>query len=139
MVRRLKDETLFATWKNFFENNYKSELETIALEYPKKRSSIVDYWDIDKFDSDLVELLINQPYKAIFNAEESIKDIDVAALPSDKILSLHFRIKNLPETSKLSIRDKSSQYLGMLISIEGLIRRRTHQDAVKVYLFFLRW
>ena len=87
MVRLLKDESLVASWQNFFEENYKSEIETIALEYPEKRSLLVDYWDIDKADSKLAELLINQPYKAIFNAEEALKNIDVSA---EQKLKLHY-------------------------------------------------
>ena len=66
MARLLRDESLVALWQSFFEENCKSEIETIALEYPEKRSLIVDYWDIDKADPKLAELLINQPYKTLF-------------------------------------------------------------------------
>ena len=72
----MKDESLVASWQSFFEENCKSEIETIALEYPENRSLIVDYWDIDKADPKLTETLINQPYKALFNAEEALKNID---------------------------------------------------------------
>ena len=65
MVRLLKDESLVAQWQKFLEENYKSEIETVGLEYPKNRSLYVDYWDVDKIDPKLAELLLNQPYKAV--------------------------------------------------------------------------
>ena len=52
MVRLLRDETLVAKFKNFFENGYKSELETIAASYPDKKSIYVDYIQLDKYDEE---------------------------------------------------------------------------------------
>ena len=122
MVRLLKDESLLASWQIFFEENYKSGIENVALEYPEKRSLFVDYWDIDKADSKLTEMLINQPYKAIFNAEESLKNIDVAA---ENKLKLHFRVINLPDTNKIGIRKIRANHLGTFVAIEGLVKKRT--------------
>jgi DNA replicative helicase MCM subunit Mcm2 (Cdc46/Mcm family) len=101
MVRLLKDQSLVAQWQKFLEEQCKSDIETVAIAYPEKRSLYVDYWDIDKADSKLGELLINQPYKAVYNAEEALKNIDVA---SENKLQLHFRVLNLPETNKLIVR-----------------------------------
>jgi DNA replicative helicase MCM subunit Mcm2 (Cdc46/Mcm family) len=114
MVRLLRDESLVASWQSFFEENYKSEIETIALEYPGKRSLFVDYWDIDKADPKLVEILINQPYKALFNAEDALKNIDVSA---EHKVQLHFRVTNLPETHKILIRKIRANHLGKLAAV----------------------
>ena len=65
MPQLLKDESTVASWQRFFEEEYKSEIETVALMYPESRSLFVDYWDIDRADPSLAELLIEQPYKAI--------------------------------------------------------------------------
>jgi len=122
MVRLLKDQSLVAQWQKFFEENCKSDIETISIEYPSKRSLFVDYWTIDKADSQLSELLITQPYKAVFNAEEALKEIDVAA---EKKLNLHFRVKNIPDTNKLIIRNIRANHLGKFSAIEGLVKKRT--------------
>ena len=122
LVRLLKDESLVATWQNFFEENYKPEIETVSMEYPKKRSLVVDYWDIDKSDPKLAEMIIHQPYKAIFNAEEALKQIDVS---TEQKVCLHFRVKNLPETQKLLIRKIRANHLGKLTAVEGLVKKRT--------------
>jgi len=118
----LKDESLVASWQSFFEENCKSEIETIALEYPENRSLIVDYWDIDKRYPTLTEMLINQPYKALFNAEEALKNIDVAA---EHKLQLHFRVDTLPDTQKILIRKIRANHLGKYTAIEGLVKKVT--------------
>jgi replicative DNA helicase Mcm len=122
MVKLLKDQSLVAQWQKFFEENCKKQIETVALEYPEKRSIVIDYWDIDKADSKLSEIVLSQPYKAFFNAEEALKNIDVA---SENKLSLHFRIKNLPDTNKLIIRKIRANHLGKLMAVDGLVKKRT--------------
>lgn len=122
LVRLLKDESLVAQWQKFLEEHYKSEIETVALEYPKKRSLYVDYWDIDEVDPKLSEILLNQPYKAIYNAEEALKNIDVA---SESKLILHMRIKNLPDTNRIIIRHIRANHLGKFMAIDGLVKKRT--------------
>jgi len=122
MIRLLKDESLVASWQRFFEENYKPGIETVAIEYPEKRSLYVDYWDIDRADPKLTEMLINQPYKAIFNAEEALKNVDVAA---ENKLKLHFRVVNLPDTNKIVIRKIRANHLGTFVAVEGLVKKGT--------------
>ena len=122
MIRLLKDESLVASWENFFEDCCRSDIETTALSYPEKRSLNVDYWDIDKHDSKLTDLLINQPYKAVFNAEEALKSIDVAV---ENKLKLHFRVHGIPETQKILIRKIRSNHLGKYAAVEGLVKKVT--------------
>ncbi len=122
MVRLLKDENLTASWQKYFEKHCKSKIETVAIEYPTKRSLYIDFWDVDKVNPDLSELLINQPYKALYNAEEALKNIDVA---SENDIRLHFRVKNLPDNQKIIIRNIRANHLGKLTAIEGIVKKRT--------------
>ena len=122
MVKLLKDESLVAQWQKFFEENSKPDIETVALEYPEKRSLYVDYWDIDKIDPKLAESLLEQPYKAFYNAEEALKNIDVA---SENKLQLHFRVNNLPDTNRILIRKIRANHLGKMAAVDGLVKKRT--------------
>jgi replicative DNA helicase Mcm len=122
MVRLLKDENLVATWQNFFEEHCQSDIETIALQYPEIHSLIIDYWKIDKADSTLSDMLINQPYKAIFNAEAALQAIEVAA---QQKMKLHFRVINLPDTNRILIRKIRANHLGKFCAVEGLVKKRT--------------
>jgi len=121
-VKLLKDETLVAQWQDFLEKNCKSDIETVALSYPEKRSLFVDYWAIDKAAPELAELLLNQPYKAMHNAEEALRNIDVAA---EQKLRLHFRVTNLPDTNKIIIRHIRANHLGKMMAVDGLVKKRT--------------
>jgi len=122
VVQLLKDESLVSSWENFFEENSRPHIENVALSYPDKRSLFVNYWDIDKHDSKLSEMVINQPYKAIFNAEEALKNIDVAV---ENKLKLHFRVFNIPDTQKIFIRKIRSSHLGKYSAVEGLVKKVT--------------
>ena len=119
MIRLLKDENLVASWQNFFEEHCRSDIETIALQYPENRSLQIDYWKVDKADPKLSELLINQPYKAVFNAETALQTVDVAA---QQKMKLHFRVTNLSDTDRLLIRKIRASHLGKLCAIEGLVK-----------------
>lgn len=122
MVQLLKDENLVASWQNFFEEHCRSDIETIALQYPENRSLQIDYWKVDKADPKLSELLINQPYKAVFNAETALQTVDVAA---QQKMKLHFRVTNLPDNDRLLIRKIRASHLGKLCAVEGLVKKRT--------------
>ena len=122
MVRLLKDESVIAQWQNFFEKHCKAEIETVALSYPDVRSIFIDYWKIDEADFKLADLCLKQPYKAMYNAEQALKNIDVAA---DEKLDLHFRITNLPETNQIIIRHIRASHLGLMMAVDGLVKKRT--------------
>jgi len=122
MVRLVKDESLTASWQGFFEDNCKAEIETVATEYPERRSLLLDYWDIDKADPKLAEQLLRQPFKSLFNAEAALRNIDVAA---EQKLQLHFRVKNIPESQKVLIRKIRANRLGTFIALEGLVKKIT--------------
>ena len=122
MVRLLKDESLIAQWQRFFEEHCKSDIETVASQYPDKRSVFIDYWKIDEADPELAEILMSQPHKALYNAESAIKNIDAAV---ENKLDLHFRVMNLPDTNKIIIRKIRANHLGKLMAVEGLVKKRT--------------
>jgi len=122
MVKLLKDESLVAKWQKFLEEECKSDIETVALSYPDVRSIFIDYWRIDKYDPDLAELVVTQPYKAFHNAELALKNIEAAV---ENKLELHFRVINLPDTSKIVIRSIRANHLGKFKAVEGLVKKRT--------------
>ena len=118
----LRDETLIGWWDNFLSEYYRAEIETIALDYPQRRSLHVDYWDIDRVDHEIAEILLSEPQKMIFNAEQALNSIDVAI---DKQMKLHLRVYNLPDANRIGIRKLRSEHLGKLVAIEGLVKKVT--------------
>jgi len=122
MTYLLRDESLIGWWENFFIEYCSNDIETVALEYPKKRSLMVDYWLIDRVDHEMGELLLAEPQKMIFNAEFALNNIDVAI---DKQIKLHFRVYNLPDTNRIAIRYLRAEHLGKFIAVEGLVKKVT--------------
>jgi len=133
LVQLLRDDSLIAQWQKFLEEHCKSEIETVALSYPERRSIYIDYWKIDKADPQLADMILNQPFKAFFNAEEALKNIDVAV---ENKPDLHFRVNNLPDTHKIIIRNIRSNHLGKFMAIDGLVKKRTEvRPKLKVGAF----
>lgn len=123
VLMMLKDETICADWKVFLEEHYKSAIETIALEYPSKQTLTIDFVLLDKADSSLADLLIDQPFKALYNAREAIKEMDTSI---DEKLNLEIRIANLNEMYPCIPPNKlRAEHLGNLLSIEGFVRKAT--------------
>ncbi len=114
-------ESLVERWERLFQDYFKEEIESAALLYPDKKSLFLDYWDIDKHDSELGELLLEKPHHTLKAGEKALQSIDsIAEMPR-----LHLRIKNLPETRKIEIRDLRSIHLGKFISVDGLVKKVT--------------
>ncbi|KAA0001644.1 MAG: minichromosome maintenance protein MCM [Thermoplasmata archaeon] len=86
--------------------------------------------DIDRYDSELGEYLLDKPYQAIYAAEEALKRIDVAGeIPH------HVRVRELPEATRVEVRDLRTSHLGKFISVNGLVKKVTEvrpklQDAL---------
>ncbi|MEA2054857.1 MAG: LAGLIDADG family homing endonuclease [Candidatus Thermoplasmatota archaeon] len=115
-------DTIIEKWERFFYDYCKEEIDHAALLYPEKKSLILDYWVIDTHDAEMAEFLIEKPYICLYAAEAALKRMDMPVEPSPK---LHFRVKNLPETQKIGIRDLRSQHLGKFIAADGLVKKVT--------------
>jgi replicative DNA helicase Mcm len=116
----LSIEDLVDKWGRLFHEYFKKEIGKAALSGEK--SFEMNYWDLDKRDPELAEFFFQHPYNAIYAAEEALKKIDVPIEPQPR---LHFRIKGLPETQKIGIRDLRSEHLGKFLAIEGLVKKAT--------------
>jgi len=117
----LKDETLVGKWLRFFEEKHHGDIETIALSYPENRSIYIDYWEIDKYDQELADGLVNDPWKYIYNAEMALTEVDTTV----GYIQPHFRVKNIPDVYKKKISDLRCINMGRLVSVEGLVKRKT--------------
>ncbi|MFA5771183.1 MAG: minichromosome maintenance protein MCM [Thermoplasmata archaeon] len=113
-------ETLLAKWEEFFvEYDYKPKITKVVDIYPSERSIIVSYEEIDRYDSELAEYLLDHPSKAIYAAEKTIASL----MPPDKKVPIRFRVRGLPANiSKIPIKNLRSAHQGKFVAIEGLVR-----------------
>jgi replicative DNA helicase Mcm len=117
------DEDLIARWEEFFEaTEYRLKVIEVATLYPEVRSVAVRYSDLDAFDPDMADFMLQHPNKGLYAGEEAIKK---ASPPERGGASIHLRLFELPRDCKVEIRDLRSKHMGRLISVEGLVRKAT--------------
>lgn len=71
-----KSQTSISKFEEFFSTSYKDDVFEILEKYPDERSLNVDYTELEMFDPDLADLLIDKPEEVIQAAQIAIKNID---------------------------------------------------------------
>ena len=112
-----KSKTSLAKFEEFFSTTYKDDVFEILEKYPDERSLIVDYNDLEMFDPDLADLLIEKPEEVIAASQKAIKNID----PLMKDAELNIRFKNL--TNIVDLGDLLSKYIGRFVAADGIVRK----------------
>ncbi len=103
--------------KNFFSTKYKDDVFKVLEKYPDNRSLIVDYIDLEMFDPDLADLLIEKPDDVLLASAKAVKNID----PLMKDADLNIRLENL--TNLIQLKHLLSKYIGKFVSVEGIVRK----------------
>ncbi len=122
MLTTLVDEELLKKVEQFLHLYYLKELRNIAEHYPRRRRLIIDYEKLAKFDYNLADLFLEDPDTLISAFEQAIEKMEVG---SGKDLVIRVGLKNVPSVRKVLIRDLSSDYIGKVIVVEGIVREMT--------------
>lgn len=113
-----KSKTSVAKFEEFFSTPECKEIVSGALaKYPDERSVVVNYLQLEMFDPDLADLLIEKPEEVIQAAQKAIKNIDTARKNAD----LQVRFENL--SNVIPLRDLKSKYIGKFVAVDGIIRK----------------
>jgi replicative DNA helicase Mcm len=106
-------------FQEFFELHHHAEI----LENIRKGNHYfaADFMEISKFDSELAEDLLADPNEVFRAAELSIEGFEVPK----QVKHFRIRFKNLPQSQNLKIRNIRSEHLGMFLSVDGIVRRKT--------------
>jgi len=126
MPKTYTEQQLVTLWEDFFLHNkkVKGQVTQVADVWPEKRSIMVPYIMIQKYDADLAIYLLENPMTCVKNAEKAMQNV----LPPDRKVPIHFRVCELPKEkglAKLDVRDIRTKHVGRLLAVEGLIRRVT--------------
>ncbi|MEM5869853.1 MAG: LAGLIDADG family homing endonuclease [Candidatus Aenigmatarchaeota archaeon] len=112
----MEREEIVEKFAEFLREYYYNELVSAASE--GKKSLVVDFSLLDKFNPELASYLLDNPEEVLSAAEESLKQIDLPGQPSMRI-----RIFNLPEERQIRIRNIRAEHIGKLISVDGIVKR----------------
>ncbi len=110
--------------EEFFRDEYQEELEKIGEEYPDKKSIQMDFSDLESYDYNTADELIEKPDKMLRRAEEELEAIGIHDQENNEIVP-NIRFFNLPEERTFLIRDINSDHLNQLIATEGVITKIT--------------
>ncbi|KZX15038.1 MCM2/3/5 family protein [Methanobrevibacter cuticularis] len=112
-----KSNTSITKFEEFFSTKYKDDVFKILERYPDDRSLIIDYLDLEMFDPDLADLLVEKPEDVLLASEKAVKNID----PLMKNADLNIRLENL--TNIIPLKILLSKYIGKFVSVEGIVRK----------------
>jgi replicative DNA helicase Mcm len=121
-MARPDDTELIDRFEEFYRSYYRNEIADLAQKYPSDQKSLyIDWQDLSRFDTDLADDFRNKPAQLRQYAEEALRLYD---LPVDVSLGqAHVRATGLPETT--DIREIRSDHRGMLITVQGIVRKAT--------------
>ena len=108
-----KSRTSVAKFEEFFATTYKDDVFEILEKYPDERSLTVDYNDLEMFDPDLADLLIEKPEEVIEASKSAIKNID----PLVKDADINIRFENL--SNIIPLKTLLSKYIICLLGYKA--------------------
>lgn len=111
-------------FEEFFNLEYKKEIEKIIESYPEERSLVIDFKILEKFDPLLADELIENPESILEAANSAIKEVNIPSLNVEEFKP-HIRFNNLPKDRHINIKNIGSSHLGKMICVEGLVRQIT--------------
>ena len=125
-------------FEEFYSAAMPEKIGRLLSEYPAQKSLVIDYFELERFDRDLADLLVRQPDTLLSAAEQALISTQEVAFKTahpDASFEPHVRFFNLPG-SNLLIQDISSRQIREMISVKGTITKRTeikHKVKVAVY------
>jgi len=123
-ILEAEENPFVSKFEQFFSHQYKKKIEIFAAGFPEKKSFEINFKDLEEFDFELADALLDNPDYLIEAAEIAIKTIDVPLFETDSF-NPFIRFYNLPRENQPLLRDIGAQHLGKLISVEGVIRQIT--------------
>jgi len=112
-------EKIIKLYSKFISEYYMEELASITLKGDKH--IVVDFNDIIAFSPEIAENLIEDTDESFKAASIGIEQISSVQNPAN----IKVRIKNLPKSQKVEIRDLRSMHLNKFLCIEGVVRQKS--------------
>ncbi len=112
---------IMTDWEIFLKRYCWDNILHLAHNYPERRSLIIDFHDIEKYNFDAGCRLLDRPDDVISEISKALVSIDLPADIEDWVPSA--RITNLPDTEHVKIRDLRCEHINKLITVHGLVQK----------------
>ncbi len=112
----MEKEDIIEKFSEFLTEFYYNEL--VAATSEGKKSILIDFGMLDKFDTELADELLENPEDVLSAMESAVERID---LPGEA--KLRIRVFNLPSSNDIRIRNIRAEHIGRLIAVDGIVKR----------------
>ncbi len=103
--------------EEFFSTVCKDEVFAALDMFPEEKSVYIDYNELERFNPDTADLLIEKPEETLEAASKAIINID----PQRKNVQLNVRFKNV--RNNVPLRFLRSEFIGKFIAVDGIVRK----------------
>ncbi|MBI5037065.1 ATP-binding protein [Candidatus Micrarchaeota archaeon] len=125
---------LEAAWEEFVHEELRPALLEVCADYPKRRSVNVDYSVLDNANRELAEKFTNNPDIVLKAGESAVKNYCRGI--TDKDVSIHVRVFNLPSVFETSIQNIGASHLDNILTCDGVV---SYVTDVKPLMKMAKW
>ena len=97
-----------------FIGTQKAKVLEVTSKYPEKKSLDVDFKELDFFDGDLADYLLEKPDEFTREFEKQLK-VETSGL------KVHARFYNLPDVASVDVQKLGEEHLNKLVKVDGVI------------------
>jgi len=113
----METEEIIEKFSEFLNEFYMDDLVTAITE--NKKSIVVDFTLLDKFDVELADCVFDNPEETIAAAEEALQQIDTGLSE----VRMRIRFFNLPLSKDIRIRKLRAEHIGKMVAIDGIVKK----------------
>lgn len=127
------DSRLMQMWEEFAQQYCSESLAVLEANYPTKRSLVINYGDVQKFNGELADFLLEKPDLALPAFEKVLKRPNAGVMEIE--FAPHVRLAGLPGEGLL-VQDVSSSHIDKMISLKGIVTKRAevmHKVRIALY------
>jgi len=105
----------------FYNAYYINQINEMFISYPKKRSVLIDIKDLEKFDSEIANELINEPDNILPIANAALAAMNPNPEAKEPVYARFFGASG----EELLIQDIGSEQIGKLLTLDALVVKRS--------------
>lgn len=110
-------------WDEFLKRYYWENILELAGDYPGRRSLLIQFSDLERFDMELGYELLESPDTVLRHANEALRAVNLPA--NIEFEDTHIQIINVPEQVRVQVGDIRSGHINKFIAVSGLVRKAT--------------
>ncbi len=106
-----------------FLKKHKEHLQKLGANYPEKKSIILDFQELERFDRNIADELRENPDEKLLEFEDTLNSMNIPTEFENP--KFHVRFSNFPKEHgySLLVRDLTAEYIGKFICVEGIVNR----------------